>query len=154
MSNSVQEFFSTATLQAATDLEKALLRLPEEKRNWSPAEKARTAMDQVAECAILNGSTSELIKTRTWNADYDFPEFLRKKEELARDWGAAKSLLNENTGKVIAAIGKVPDEDLGIVVDMPWGPMTLAQIVAYPYWNMSYHEGQINYIASILGCLQ
>jgi hypothetical protein len=31
--------------------------------------------------------------------------------------------------------------------------MTLANIIAYPYWNMSYHEGQVNYIASMLGCL-
>ena len=153
MSNTLQDFLGTATQQAATDLEKALMRLPEEKRNWSPAEKARTAMDQVAECAILNGSTCELIKSRTWNADYDFPEFLRKKEELARDWNAMKSLLEENTAKVIATIREAPDEDLGVVVQMPWGPMTLAQIIAYPYWNMTYHEGQINYIASILGCL-
>ncbi len=31
--------------------------------------------------------------------------------------------------------------------------MTVAQIASYPYWNMCYHEGQINYIASMLGCL-
>ena len=32
--------------------------------------------------------------------------------------------------------------------------MTLAQVIAYPHWNMSYHEGQINYIASMLGLLK
>jgi hypothetical protein len=31
--------------------------------------------------------------------------------------------------------------------------MTPAQMITYPHWNMTYHEGQINYIASILGCL-
>src|SRR5437016_7244178 len=104
MSNTLQEFLAAATQQAATDLEKALLRIPEEKRNWSPAETARSAMDQVAECAILNGSASELIITRQWKTDYDFSEFERKKAELASDWKAAKSLLEENTAKVAATI--------------------------------------------------
>ncbi len=39
------------------------------------------------------------------------------------------------------------------VIPMPWGPMTVAQMITSPHWNMTYHEGQINYIASILGCL-
>jgi len=40
-----------------------------------------------------------------------------------------------------------------VEVQMPWGMMTLAQIISYPYWDMSYHEGQINYLASMLVCL-
>jgi hypothetical protein len=28
--------------------------------------------------------------------------------------------------------------------------MTLEQIMSYPYWNMCYHEGQVNYIAAML----
>ena len=50
-------------------------------------------------------------------------------------------------------IKDVTDEELGVQVDMPWGPMAMAQIIAYPFWNMCYHEGQINYITSMLGCL-
>jgi uncharacterized damage-inducible protein DinB len=102
---------------------------------------------------MLNGATAKLIKTRKWGTDFDFSEYESKKAELAKDWNAVKALLDENTPKAVAAIKATPDEDLGIEVMMPWGPMTLAQIISYPYWNMSYHEGQINYIASMLGCL-
>jgi len=28
--------------------------------------------------------------------------------------------------------------------------MALAEVVARPHWNMTYHEGQINYIAALL----
>ena len=112
--------------------------------------EARTALDQVAECAILNGSTADLIRSRTWNTSFDFEQFLRAKAELAGDWVALQSLLHENTAKAVAAIREVPAEDLQVEVQMPWGPMTLAEITSYPYWNMSYHEGQINYIASML----
>jgi hypothetical protein len=151
--NSLQEFLTNVTQKAAADLETALLRLPDDKRNVSPMGDARTALDMVAECAILNGTTGDIIKNLTFPADFDYSAFVRAKAEISQDWNALQSLLRENTSRAIAAIGTVADEDLGIEVQMPWGPLTLAQVIAYPYWNMSYHEGQINYIASMFGCL-
>ena len=153
MSNTLQEFLASATQKAASDLQAALLRLPEDKRGWCPMGKARTALDQVAECALLNGGTGNLIQSRSWPKDFDFADFDRAKTELARDGNAVRALLEQNTAAAIAAIRAVPEDDLGIEVQMPWGPMTVAQLLAYPSWNMAYHEGQINYIASMLGCL-
>lgn len=154
MSITQQEFLAHAAEKAAQDLETALLRIPEDKRAWQPMDKARSALDQYAECALLNGSTADIIINKTWPEDYDFVEYGRARDELMTDWNAMQSLLQANTGKVVAAIREVRDEDLRVKIQMPWGPMTLAQIIAYPYWNMSYHEGQINYIASMLGCLE
>jgi len=153
MAGSLQGFLKRATQKAAEDLTAAVLRVPEDKRNWSPMDQARTALDQAAECAILNGSTADLITTRVWRLGSDFSTFLKEKAELAQDWGAIQDLLQQNTARVIDVILAVPEEDLAQTVDMPWGPMTLDQIISYPYWNMCYHEGQINYIASMLGCL-
>ncbi|MBV9852506.1 MAG: DinB family protein [Armatimonadetes bacterium] len=153
MSNTPQQLLARATRKAADDLVAALQRLPEDKRNWSPMGNARTALDQIAECALLNGRAADLIQTHTWSSDNNMDAFLRAKAELAQDADAAQSLLEQNTAKVIAAIEAVPDADLGVEVQTPFRPMTLAQIIAYPYWNMTYHEGQINYIASMLGCL-
>jgi len=154
MPTTLQNFFADAAQEAATDLETAFLRLPEDKRNWVPDEKSRSAIDQVAECAMLNGYTVGMLTTRVWPPNYDFQEYLREKAELAKDWSAVKALLDENTMKVAAAIHEVPDGDLDIQIQMPWGPMALSKIIAYPYWNMTYHQGQINYIASMLGCLE
>ena len=154
MPNILQVFLADSTRKAARDLEAALLRLPEEKRHWTPMGPARTAADMVAECAILNGTTAEMLKSHTFPADHDFGEFLRAKAELVKDWQALQTMLHTNTAKVIEVIQNVPEADLGIEVALPWGPATLAQISAYPYWNMSYHEGQINYIASMLDLLK
>lgn len=151
MSTTLQSFLTAATQKAAAELEAALLRLPEDKQGWATAESSRSALDQAAECAMLNGSTADLIKTRKWNFEGDFSEFLRKKSELAQSWSGVKAVLDENTAKVIEAIGAVPTDDLEVTVETPFSTMTLAQIVSYPYWNMTYHLGQINYIASILG---
>jgi uncharacterized damage-inducible protein DinB len=154
MANSLQEFLTRATGKVAEDLVAALERVPADKRNWSAMGDARTALDQIAECAILNGSTADLIQTREWTMSGDFAEYERNKSELAKDEAAVKSLLSQNTAKAIAAIKDVPDSDINVEVTTPFGTMTLAQIMSYPYWNMCYHEGQINYIASMLGTLK
>ncbi len=151
MPDHLQAFFAKATPKAASDLEAALLRLPADKRDWSSTPEARTALDMVAECALLNGTTADLLQTRVFPANYDMAAFMSAKAELRQDWNALKSLLQASVAKVVAATRAVPDDALETEIALPWGPMTLAQIIAYPYWNMAYHEGQINYIASTLG---
>ena len=146
----LQEFFVTATRKAMTDLEKALTSLPEDKRNFSPGGSARTAADMAAECAILNGITAQVVVERKMAADFDYNEFTKTKDTLARKPEVLHTLLHSSTEKFIAAINSVPDEDLSVEIELPWGKMTIAQILAYPYWNMSYHEGQIYYISSLL----
>jgi hypothetical protein len=152
--STLQGFLAMSTEKAAENFMAAVQRLPEDKRAWCPMGKARTAIDQAAELAILNGSTSNLLETRKWPENFDFNDYYAKKDALAEQgWGAVKALLEENTKKVVATIKSLKTEDLDLPIDMPWGPMSVSQIAAYPYWNMSYHEGQVNYIASMLGCL-
>lgn len=148
----LQEYLVSALPRTVIDLEAALHRLPEDKRNWSPMGDARTAMDMVAECALLTDVT-EIVQTRAFSADFNFEAYRAQKAELAQDPEKTHALLIESTHKAIETIKTIPDADLAIEVQMPWGPMTIAQVIAYPYWNMCYHEGQINYIASMLGCL-
>jgi hypothetical protein len=150
----LQTFLARATTKAAEDFIAAFERLPEDKHTWSPMGDARTAIDQAAELAILNGSTCKLLDTRKWPENYDFNDYYKSKEEVAaKGWTEVRALLEENTRNAVATISALPNESLSEPVDMPWGPMTVAQIASYPYWNMCYHEGQVNYIASMLGCL-
>jgi len=153
MPNTLQEFLGAATQTAATDLAAAFLRLPDDRRDWRPEGQARSAFDQVAECALLNGRTADLIQTRVWPSG-GFDEYQREHvQAMGHSWETLHALLEQNTERVIATLREVPDDALSVEVEMPWGKQTLAQIIAYPYWNMTYHEGQINYIASMLGCL-
>jgi hypothetical protein len=153
MAHSLQDFLATTTPKAADELVAAFLRLPEDRRAWSPEGKARTALDLMTECAILNGYTADLIRTRIW-PEGNFDRYARERAEtVAQGWERVHPLLQDNTAKVIAAIGEVPDDALNIEIAMPWGKQPLTEIISYPYWNMTYHQGQINYIASMLGCL-
>lgn len=48
-------------------------------------------------------------------------------------------------------MSSVNERELADVVEMPWpGDFRVADLLTYHYWNMTYHEGQITYIASML----
>jgi len=151
--NTLQTFLADATQKAASQLEAALMRLPEDKRSWSAGGDARSALDMVAECAIINGSAAETIERRAFPATSAYDTYSRDKADLCANWPALKTLLDENTSRIVEVIRALSDEELKVEVQMPWGAMTLAQLASYSYWNMSYHEGQINFIASLLSCL-
>jgi len=153
MSITLQEVLAASTQKAADELTKAFLNLPEDKRDWSPDAKARTAMDQMAECAVLNGYTADLIKTKVWPST-GYPAFAAEKERLSTSWDILHAMLEENTEKLIETIKSVPDADLEIVIEIPWGSRTMPDTLSYSQWNMTYHLGQINYIASMLGVLK
>ena len=140
---SLQNFLAAATIQAAVDLEEALLRLPEEKRSWKSSEQSRSALDQVAECAIMNEKVIDMIRIQVFPANYAYIEYQQQIAGLCSDWPALQNLLHKNAAKVADVIRAVSDDDLEAQSDS----------MNYPYWNMTYHIGQINYIASMLGCL-
>lgn len=149
----MQDYLADVTQNATTELIAALEQIPEDKRGWSPDAKARTPLDVFAECALLTGATADLLIERQWKGDMD-AFFKAKAEAAALPWSELKAMLERNTEQVIRVIQGLPDDALAVEVPMPWGTETLKSIAGYPYWNMSYHLGQINYVASILGCLK
>jgi len=47
-------------------------------------------------------------------------------------------------------VREVRGADLGAEIAMPLAAITLAQLFLMPVWNMSCHEGQINYIETLM----
>lgn len=151
MSETLQTFLASATRKAAANVLTAIGNLPVDKRNWQPAAGARSAMDQLAECALNNGYVADLVETRRWAAPERSVYDQLKQDLVASGLEAVKELLDKNTERLVGVILGLPDDQLPVEVGMPWGSGTLDGVIAYPYWNMGYHEGQINYIGSILG---
>ncbi len=149
-----QSFLAAATEKAAADLAKAFVALPQDKRLWQPAESARSAMDQVAECAILTGYMANLLHTRQW-PDGQFDLFFSEKAELVmQGWEEIHPRLVESAGRVAAVIAALTEDDLAVEIETPFRTQTIEGWMTYPHWNLIYHEGQINYIASLLGTLE
>ena len=154
MADELQTFLAEGIVKAAADLEAAFTRIPEDKRAWAPADTSRSALDQMAECAILNGYTADTITAKAWsNTGGMEGYFAAKAEAVEKGWGYLQPLFKENTERVVAAIRAFSTDSLSNPIETPFGSMQMTQILGYPYWNMCYHEGQINYIASILGKL-
>ena len=53
---------------------------------------ARTALNQMAECAILNGSTAETVKTKKFAIQGGMQDYFIVRDKLAADWDKCKSL--------------------------------------------------------------
>ncbi len=152
MPQTVQEYLAGATQKAAAELTKAYIHIPEEKRDWSPDEKARSAQDMFAECVLLNSYTADTITNQAMSGSMEsFKHDLAGIKALA--WEEVHAQFEASVAKITAAIRGVAEADMDVVIAMPWGPMTPGQLITYPHWNMTYHEGQTNYLASILGCL-
>lgn len=149
----LQDFLADGALKAAKDMKDAYLNLPEDKRHWSAGGSARSALDMVAECAILNEATAEDIPKRAI-ADFDRAAYERQKIEMCKNADALLILLSESAARVAQVIRAATDADLEGDIPSPWGPMAASENAAYPYWNMSYHAAQINFLASMLGCLK
>ena len=149
MSTTLQTFLADATRKAATNVVTAFLSLPEDRRNWKPTEESRSALDQLAECAMNNAFTADIIEQRAMPF-HSQEDYLKQKADLvATGYDAVKVLLDRNTERFIGVVAAFPTDALTDEIDLPWGKSKLSEVLAYPYWNMGYHEGQINYIASI-----
>ncbi len=91
----------------------------------------------------MNERVIHMIRDQVFPANYAHIQYRQQITDLCSDWPTLQKLLHENAAKVAHVIRSVSDNDLAAQSDS----------INYPYWNMTYHIGQINYIASMLGCL-
>ena len=121
-----------------------------DKASWSPLDKGRTALNQVAECALMTGACIGIIQNKAV-PNFDWEAFGKAQAELEANPEALLTALSTNTEGLIAAIDGLSAEDGAFEITMPWGATyTLAGLADVNYWNNTYHEGQINYIQTLL----
>jgi hypothetical protein len=152
---SYQERIANMVIGTTDTICRAALAVPEDKRDWVPMGAARTVMSQMQEIATIKDFILPALTT------YEFPpvndatraQWMEQRNKLSTlDMCilAAKSGAQE----LAEAIRKVPEEKLDQKIMMPFGggiEKTIAEVIAMPYWNLCYHEGQINYIQTLLG---
>lgn len=149
----VSSFMLHLCQKVSEDLVTAYNRIPEDKKGWAPAETARSAKNQLAELALLNASSASVIEQGSWHA-IDMKGYFAAKAELdSKDSAEVLAEFHKGTAKLLETLASYKGENLDTTIETAFGQMKMADLVGYPYWNMSYHLGQINYIASILGVL-
>jgi hypothetical protein len=142
---------------SGANLYKAASKMPEDRLVWHPTPETtpgRDALDQVAECAILNGWAAGILASKTPSA----PDWDAYKAALAtlKESGSVLSAFKENTEALAAAAEALPEGEYGDTIPHPVydnTQITWAEFVMFFYWNNVYHEGQINYIQVLYGDL-
>lgn len=147
MGVTVQEYVARVTEKKSEDLLAAAHAVAEDKQGWKPLGRGRTVIDLVAECAITNKMSINLLHERAW--DEAGREERRQAHAALDTLDKAGASLLENTRALAEAIRAIPDDQLALEIALPGETSTVAEDLLHPFWNMVYHEGQINYIQSL-----
>lgn len=137
---------------AAADLFRSARTMPQDKLEWKPAETSRSPLELVQEIVQTTGWTTIILNNR------GLPDLGEDPESDARDerkaWAtldACETELNNRTPALFEAIQNFPVDQLKETVDLPWGTMSWLQVIDYAYWNIRYHDGQIQYVQTMYG---
>jgi hypothetical protein len=119
--------------------------IPEDKLDWKAAPEVRTVRELLGELVNTTKYTADLMNTLkepgmdNWNGDQT-----RTPEQFEKEFRSAME-------EYFKALDSFPEDKLAEKITLPWGELTFHQVIAYAYWNLMYHLGQINYIQTLYG---
>lgn len=119
--------------------------------SWRPLGKGRSAHDQVIEVSGMYLMTKQIVET-AGVPDFDRSAHTRAMEEYDSP-AKAFDYLTSSADLLANAIEVSTTERLATVVTLPFGggvTKTIAEVVMIAYWNTVYHEGQVNYIHTLI----
>jgi hypothetical protein len=130
--------------------------MPEDKLTWKPLENGRATLDQLQECAQTPVFFAGLIDSKF--AMEMGPETNEKLMSERQTWTTideCERVCKKNNKILFDVINNISNDDLEKKVEVPWGDsVTLADAIGFQYWNLVYHQGQINYIQTLYGDMQ
>ena len=130
----------------ANNFWKSVKTMPADKFEWRPEPTTRTARELAEEIVMTTGYVSKLVRAHKDPGMEDSTgDTIPKTIEVLEQEHRAK------IDEFIAAVRDFPNEELKNTIELPWGTWTFSQVIAYPYWNLMYHWGQVNYIQTLYG---
>jgi hypothetical protein len=126
--------------------------MPEDKRDWTPAEGMRSARQQLAEVVQAYGWSEHILTKRTIEGIAMDPESGAAAAEAIYAKGLEASL-TEAIDSWEKAMMAVPAEDLDEKVELfaPGWFESLQSNAWYPVWNQIYHTGAVAYFQTLYG---
>lgn len=147
-----QEQAAQLTRDAGEALFAAARAMPEDKLNWKTMGEARTPLHMLQECAYYLPTLAPML-----TPGGDFMAVAGPLMEESTSWDTldkVEAAYNRFLPDTLAFIRSVPDEDLGNDVPIPWAEgltMPVWKVLMSLYWNLVYHQGQINYVQTMYG---
>jgi hypothetical protein len=129
--------------------------MPEDKLNWSVLDAGRTPLSLFQEVANAPTYALPMLATRACPPfDPAMMEAIMAEQAKLDTLDKCEEAMKENLQKLYEAIRTFPESDLEIEIDLPFAEgmrQSMADIMGYPYWNTSYHLGQIGFIQTLYG---
>lgn len=154
MSITTKEFLILQLQRAVDDLFRSARAMPEEKLTWQTSETSRTPLDILQECAQSLKWPQHLLRDITETPTTEAFQAMQTERAQWTTIDACESAARKNLAETIEFIKSYPEDDLNRVISLPFVPnlnLTVAEILASPYWNLTYHLGQINYVQTMYG---
>lgn len=146
-----QEYILYTTKRNIHHLFEAARNLPADKLAWKPEPGARSALDQLQEVATALDEFIPGMKARAIDFDKDaFAAWVQKRAQIT-SLEQLEEMITASVDTLKAYLDELSPEDLDQTVQMPFpGSWNVADMVNFHTWNIAYHTGQINYIASLI----
>lgn len=132
--------------------------MPADKLTWKPLDTGRSALDLLQEVAQSASYVIPILETRQV-PDFN-PEMFTVLMAERQTWDTiekCEEVMRANHARLFEIIRNFPDEDLQQTVHLPFAggfDQTMAEIMSYQYWNLSYHLGQVCYIQTLYGDME
>lgn len=137
------------------DLFRSARAIPADKLDWKPAETNRSPLELLQECAQSLKWPQFMVQPHAFSGDTtEIMEKARLERESWTTVDACESAARANWEETKKFIADYPESDLDREIALPFAPdlrLSVAEILASPYWNMSYHLGQLNYVQLMYG---
>lgn len=115
--------------------------IPEEKIDWKPEPKAKSALEIINHVAQNMTGALGLISTGEWNSEY----------QPATDRAGAKVAILQTMNAYADKLRTLTEADLAADANTPMGVFPLRSFVEMTVFDPIHHHGQIAYIQTLLG---
>lgn len=151
-----QTMLINRTREAVETLFRNARAVPADKIDWVPMGDARTVLSMLQECAYAPNHFIPILETKQTPASMT-PDSYKESFVIRAQWTTideCEKVCKENTERMLAIIDAMTDEDMEIIVPLPYGRgmnKSLADLANMHLANLIYHNGQIAYIQTMLG---
>ena len=125
-----------------------------DKLTWEPCDLGRSVLNICQELAKCPDHAVELLEKKAMEMSEDSMDEYKKEvaqwDTVEKCYIAGKARLE----KLVSYINSFPEDKLNDKVWLPFDggrDFTMMEIMAYPFWNYQYHQGQIAYIETLYG---
>ncbi len=141
--------------RSLSDLFRNARAMPEDKLVWKPAEANRSGLEILQECAQSLAWPRTMLKPGAFSGDMS--EAFAAAQSERESWTTVEACEQAARAKWVETrqfILDYPEDDLDRQIPLPFAPdlvLSVAEILSSPYWNLTYHLGQLNYVQLMYG---